>query len=1628
MTGFSVNIERMKAIAADVGQIGNSLEEKLSELESAKSRLNACMSGASGKSVRRIHELEGEIRKLNRDINMLAQKLTEIAGIYQACEMRILGMKGGESFGNRDISNGNNEPGLLDKVRDILSRFKKSGLTSVAAYSADPVNLNTGNYVYENNFFEYDTPVFNNLRIFYNAQETQVGMAGKGWTTTFERRLTIRDEHAWVTGEDGSRTDFYISGNGTFIPVYASNDTLEKENDGYLFTDEDMNCYRFNPEGKPVEVFTEDETYKISYEYTDGALSEVKDSYGVIFSMSYTADGKVSSISDQTGRTVSFSYDGDLLVRVTDPEGNTTGYDYDSSDRLAKVIAPDGECVLFNRFDDQGRTVSQLFADGGEVRYQYDDVNRQVTMTQQNGSDIIYEHDEKFRHVKTIYSDGEESFSYDDNNLLTSETDARGNTKRYQYDAIGKIAKIINPLGDVLAILRNEQGQVNRLLLNDITLQSSEYDERGHQVSSMDAEGNIVRFEYDEYGNVSACIRQDGSRSEFIYNDRGDLIRTFTPEQGETLYEYDDCRRVSASTDALGNRTEYEYDNNDRIVRVVNALGEEQTYEYDCRGNMTRMTGFGGGVTVVRYNSLNKPEAYIDEDGNCTEYSYDKMWNVISRKTPDGAVTDYEYDDRGRMVSITDPVGNTQRAEYDPCGNLVRRTAEDGAVYQMEYDELNRMVSITDPVGTVRKAKYDALGNVVEVDYGDGVRECAEYDLRGNLISYTDRTGYTRTFDYTDLGDVREIADEQGWIRRYEYFPGGLLKKESGSDGSWKQYEYDKTGKVISISDECGGGWKFTYDVLGRVIEAEHLDDRTERYEYDPAGNVTAVIDADGNRTLYSYSGSGDLLHMKDASGSETGFLYDSCHRLIRILQPESGKLSVKDIEELSESGSGLRITSFVRDGRGDVISRVNAEGAGAEFSYDACGRLSSVTDEDGNRIDIRYYADGMREALLLPDARSIKYQYNALKQLVRIQDWLGEICLEQDEEDRLLHVSDQKSRSVDYQWEADRLKQIRYPDGKTAEYSYDEKRRLSGCRYSDIVFNLEYAEGSRLKKRSCPEGPSVEYTYNRAGYPMSVVHTDRGAAVESLAFRYDACGRQVESVRRQGDGNAQKTTYTYNPLGMLASVHKDGVQAAAYSYDLFGNRTYSKEGEFETSYTYNRLDQLMSLTGEDGTRSFSYDRRGNLKDVSLNGKKILELTFDPLNHLTGAVSPKGSAKYEYNGLYRRASAQYLLNGNSFEEEYVYDYTRAAENLLMMNRGTKTENLLWCDELLLFERENKPEYVCSDERRSMIASISAGRGVSHMQYGAFGKGFRNEAAEDDAFSTGFTGYRNDPVTGLLHANQREYDPRAGRFISMDSAAAVIMVPCAVNGYLYCHNDPVNAYDPTGLIAAWLAGGIVGAIVRTGTKFAGDVVKTVTTGKPSFSSWQSYAGAAAGGFTEGSVFVGATIAAGGNVKAGMAAAGAAGNAVDTLVTNGLSMATHAKGYENYSVKDLCRDTFFSSAEGAIEGFAFGNAAKHIKIKGITKGRNSFQAIFKSGITKGIRYGFNMSWKTVAKGAFAYGIIGTVDKIYGGLKDKIKEKIKDTGKGFVKDLFKRLVNGGRGVSTAACGTTGSRPKAA
>ncbi|MCL2446695.1 MAG: RHS repeat-associated core domain-containing protein [Oscillospiraceae bacterium] len=61
----------------------------------------------------------------------------------------------------------------------------------------------------------------------------------------------------------------------------------------------------------------------------------------------------------------------------------------------------------------------------------------------------------------------------------------------------------------------------------------------------------------------------------------------------------------------------------------------------------------------------------------------------------------------------------------------------------------------------------------------------------------------------------------------------------------------------------------------------------------------------------------------------------------------------------------------------------------------------------------------------------------------------------------------------------------------------------------------------------------------------------------------------------------------------------------------------------------------------------------------------------------------------------------------------------------------------------------------------------------------------------------YRGYYKDWATGLFYLQSRYYDPMLRRFISpdiyMDTADGIM----GTNMYAYCHNDPINFYDPEG---------------------------------------------------------------------------------------------------------------------------------------------------------------------------------------------------------------------------------------
>ena len=186
-------------------------------------------------------------------------------------------------------------------------------------------------------------------------------------------------------------------------------------------------------------------------------------------------------------------------------------------------------------------------------------------------------------------------------------------------------------------------------------------------------------------------------------------------------------------------------------------------------------------------------------------------------------------------------------------------------------------------------------------------------------------------------------------------------------------------------------------------------------------------------------------------------------------------------------------------------------------------------------------------------------------------------------------------------------------------------------------------------------------------------------------------------------------------------------------------------------------------------------------------------------------------------------------------------------------------------------------------------------------------------------------------------------------------------------FAYCLNNPVSMADDDGEAAHIAIGAAIGAVAG----FVGQVISDLTTsaisGKVCISNVQTYAGAVVGGLVGG-----ATLAATGNMNLA--------NAVTSMVTTGTSLALEKTMIDNYD-KSWSEIAINAVVDGAV-GYGLG---KMPGLQGITAGRNSWSAVYKSGLTK-LRNGSarNMSEKVFGKGLGSSTWGGLAVDAYYGIK--------------------------------------------
>ena len=1446
----------------------------------------------------------------------------------------------------------------------------------------DPVNLNTGNYIYEKESLVIPGTVGLSFRLMYNSMssERDGGMA-EGWTHNYGLRIReMEGGFLYLRLDDGRSLPYRRTVGGMYTPVFGDRGIVRKDRDGFLYCTPDNTEYTFDGRGLLLTRKDRNGNTDSFFHNAGGQLMKVSGACGGEFTYTYNREGNLIRVEDHTGRMVRLRYRYGRLWQFVNESGHTYTYGYNEDGRLESIVTPRGITGVYNEYDAANRVVKQVLPDGGVAEMMYDDENMRSYVKNPDGSMVVHEMDERMRNVKNIYADGEETFGYNDNNQRTFYVDKNGNKTKYRYDGRGNLAAVTNALGQVTEYKYDNNNRLLVVSAGGKELRRNTYDEKGRLIKCTDAIGRSREIVYGEGGLPKRVFQPDGSSVFFEYDDRGNMV-CVTDSLGSTFrYAYDKLNRVKTFTDAEENTIQYVYDKENHLTSIINPEGNTSTYTYNESGKIVNICDFDGGVFSIEYDAMNNPSRLVDKEGRMTERKYDRMGNLEEEILPSGVIISRFYDADNRPIKVdirgagNDPETMAVNSyDYDLVGNLKHISMGNGKEVLSElsytYDALNRIVQTVNPTGGKTNFAYDVRGHVKSITDPAGNVKTFSYNDAGEMEETTDIYGNTMKYTYNLLGQIASITDGAGRTVRYQYRPGGLKEKVIYPNGRKMSYIYDSLGRIKGKTDGNGYGLFYHYDSLGRIIKVASSTGQEKGYTYDLAGNVISVCNANKMITHYEYSAGGNLTAVIDALGNRTEYTYDSMNNLIHICQ--RGKYGEEDRETFYERNP-LGQTECIRD----------ALGQEEHFQYDALGRVVLKEDKDGYQTAYAYAPDGKLENIAYGDGTRVEMEYTSLRQIALVRDWLGETRIKRDPQGNPVQIMDHEGRCLAYEWGSmGEKRSIVYPDGQIVKYGYDELLRLSELIQEEkgkenFRISYRYNHDGKLSEKRMFGHVSTCWQYDSLGLLKELVHKDDRGILDRYCYDYDAMGNKVrvEKERRGLPAESGNYVYHYDAVNRLKGVEKDGRLLRNYSYDSFGNRTEMVDygTDKKTAYAYNALNQMVSEeilemnamhAGEDiggeppvvGVRkTYTYDLRGNMTAEYQGNEMLFGYTYNAMNRLGRAWNrKKQEAEYHYNGMGYRVGK----SNNGIKEKYLLDLTKPYHNILEVEGGEMSQSFYWDSNAAAMKEGGKsPRVYLNDELGSPLRVIyGTGKGDVYG-YDEFGNDLcrldeetgspvhYTKQGEGQPF--GYTGYCYDDVSGTDFAQAREYMPRTGRFMAMDIIRGNLIEPRSLNRYGYCYNSPLSYVDFDGnvAIAILIIGAIAAAAIPAAVDFGIQVGVNVYEGKEwneNINGRQIIVSAVAGEVTYGlaitSPIWAPALAAVLPISESVATVGGilAGN---TLIGTGTSIAYDTwASEEEKSMERIVLDAALSGAESCIfSGLGMGinnllgNAFKSLKI--------------------------------------------------------------------------------------------------
>lgn len=557
---------------------------------------------------------------------------------------------------------------------------------------------------------------------------------------------------------------------------------------------EKITCYVKDGLGRTVSKIEGDRVESYEYDPMDRVIS-ISRGDGSFEKYTYDANGNKTTVSEEVSHDtfitrLSEYYPDNNLKAEADEEGKKTewSYGYQNALRITKK-------------EPSGRVTTRLFNARGFVESE-ETAKDSLLLTKE-----AYEYDASGNLAKTMVSvivNGSISRvytierQYDSLNRLIALIEGDKIT-RYEYDALGRKSKTIDPSGVELAYTYDF---LDRLISKKSSDGSIEYhfiyDSRGKLIESYDNHFHLKR-EYDLYDRLTREEFLDGLTVSYTYDLYDRVTEIKLPDNSLIHYVYSPYRLLSLqrnaislsnlSYDKLGRllqvgKIAYSYDNLSRKTRIESPTFIADYGPFDLSGNLLQETLTTSSETHTNQFTYDALNALISE--NTTSYSYDSIGNCLSHNDNalivnnknqliEDADSTYNYDLNGRLTSDS----NVQYT-YDALGRLIFYS-ENGTTHCLHYDSFNRCIAIDDTkliyFGEKEIASFDnnqlrALRLVhpnpsSETTFlieSQGSPYLAVQDNRNNIVQLLDSSGkLIQHYQYTAFKEITSLSPISPW-------------------------------------------------------------------------------------------------------------------------------------------------------------------------------------------------------------------------------------------------------------------------------------------------------------------------------------------------------------------------------------------------------------------------------------------------------------------------------------------------------------------------------------------------------------------------------------------------------------------------------------------------------------------------------------------------------------------------------------------------------------------------------------------------------------------------------------------------------------------------------------------------